>query len=220
MREIHGKQVYDQLGEIVSPKHSALIVVDVQNDTFTDGGHASKTPGRERAIAANRELLPNMIGFVSEARKTGLLIAWIKNSYLPNWLTDSPAWIHLWTKVGMHVSDIPYCQEGTWGWEFVDEMQPLPYEPVVRKYRTRAFHGTFLDLLLKTNKIETCILIGSATHACVEETAKDCTVHDFYTVIVKDCCAPYDENLATQPFYDVATSEEIFKEWKDMRKTE
>lgn len=217
MREIHGKLVYDALGEIVDPKHTALLVVDVQNDTFTEGGHASRTPGQEGLVAQNRKLLPNMVRFVDETRKTGVFVVWIKNTYLPNWYSDSPARLRVAMKVGLHLSDIPYYQEGTWGWEIVDELKPLPHEPVVRKYRTTAFHCTFLDPLLRTSKIESVIVIGSATRACAEKTAMDATIHDYYSVMVKDCCAPYDETLVTGGSYDVATSEEVFREWAAIR---
>ncbi len=213
MKEIHGKLVYETLGEIVNPKHTAVLVVDTQNDTCTEGGHASRTPGMEKLVPINRKTIPNWVRFIDEARKSGILIVWIKNSYLPNWQTDTPSWLHLFSKVGMHMSDIPYYEVDTWGWEIIDELKPLPNEPIVRKYRADGFVHTCVDLVLRNNKIESVVIIGTSTRACVERTAVGATMHDYYSVMVKDCCAPYDETLVTVGSYDVATSGEIFKEW-------
>lgn len=192
-------------------------MVDIQNDTCTDGGHASLTPGKENLVTENRKLIPSWVNFVDEARKAGVFIVWVKNTYLPNWQTDTPAWLHLWAKIGMHLSDIPYYQEDTWGWEIIEELKPLSNEPIVRKYRADGFVHTCLDLVLKNNKIESAIFIGTSTRACVEKTVMGATMHDYYAVMVKDCCAPYDETLETVAWYDVATSKDIFKEWAALR---
>ena len=74
MREIHGKLVYNTLREIINPKHTALLVVDVQNDTCTEGGHASRTPGKESLVPKNRELIPSWVRFVDKAREAGVFI--------------------------------------------------------------------------------------------------------------------------------------------------
>ncbi len=217
MIEIHGKQVYDRLEELVVPKYTALLVVDMQNDTCTEGGYATKTPGLENLPADNRKLLPNIIEFIDDCRTEGVFVVWIQNTYLTGGLTDSPAWLHMWINTGRNISEVSHVHEGTWGWQIIDELKPLKSEPVIKKYRVTAFHNTFLDQLLKTNKIESVLLIGTATHACVEKTAIDATIHDFYTVMVKDCCAPYDDKVATIPYYDVATSQEIRKVWAALK---
>ena len=40
MEKIHGRNVFDSLGEVVDPKHTAVLVIDMQNDfidrTFGD----------------------------------------------------------------------------------------------------------------------------------------------------------------------------------------
>ena len=99
------------------------------------------------------------------------------------------------------------------------ELKPLPSEAIVRKYSTSAFRSTYLDLLLRTNNIESVILVGTATRACVEKTAIDACLHDYYVIMVKDCCAPYDETLITGGDYDATASEEVLKEWAGLRDT-
>lgn len=220
MREIHGIPVYDSLREITDPKHTALLVVDMQNDFCTEGGHASRTQGHENQVADCRQILPNLIEFIDESRKTGILIVWIQHTYLPGWKTDNPAWFYHWLKTGMRLSDIPFCEEGTWGWDIINELKPIPLnEPTVRKYRTSSFISTYLDLLLRSNKIESVLVTGTHTRACVEMTAISATMHDYYTVLVKDCCAPYDKSLMTNSWYDVVNYEEILKEWSALMKS-
>jgi hypothetical protein len=60
MREFAGRHVYDRLEEIVAPKHTALLVVDMQNDFCDAAGVYAKggaDTGRIRAIPTKRTYL-------------------------------------------------------------------------------------------------------------------------------------------------------------------
>ena len=59
----------------------------------------------------------------------------------------------------------------------------------VDKYRYSAFAGTRLDLILRSHRIETLVLCGVATSGCVESTTRDGLFHDYYVVTAADCCA-------------------------------
>ncbi|ETW92050.1 MAG: hypothetical protein ETSY2_54730, partial [Candidatus Entotheonella gemina] len=74
----------------------------------------------------------------------------------------------------------------TWGGDFVAALKPLESEPVVVKHRYSAFVDTRLDLLLRSNGIRTVILPGVATHCCVESTARDAAMRDYYVVVPED----------------------------------
>jgi nicotinamidase-related amidase len=68
----------------------------------------------------------------------------------------------------------------------VENLKPLEDEPVVVKHRYSAFVDTRLDLLLRSNDIRTVILPGVATHCCVESTARDAAMRDYYVVVPED----------------------------------
>jgi nicotinamidase-related amidase len=68
----------------------------------------------------------------------------------------------------------------------VENLKPLEDEPVVVKHCYNAFVDTRLDLLLRSNDIRTVILPGVATHCCVESTARDAAMRDYYVVVPED----------------------------------
>jgi ureidoacrylate peracid hydrolase len=91
-------------------------------------------------------------------------------------------------------ADLPYCQEGTVGADFY-AVAPLPNEVVVTKHRYSGFIGTDLDVVLRSRRIRTLVMTGIATNGCVEATARDGFMHDYYIVFTADCSASYSEEL-------------------------
>ena len=63
---------------------------------------------------------------------------------------------------------------------------------MVKKYRSSAFWGTNLDLLLRSNGIKSLIMAGCTTEGCVESTARDALFNDYYVVVAEDCVASDD----------------------------
>jgi ureidoacrylate peracid hydrolase len=120
---------------------------------------------------------------------------------------------------GRPLKDAPYCLKGTWGAELYG-IDARPDEEIVVKHRYGGFHGTNLDLVLKSRGIQTVILTGVATNVCVESTAREVYMHDYYLVFVGDCAATtsqaaHDMTLANvdQFFGQVATSTQIMEAW-------
>jgi nicotinamidase-related amidase len=89
---------------------------------------------------------------------------------------------------------VEVCRPGTWGAQFVDGIEPVGNELVVPKHRFSAFVDTRLEQMLRSNGIRTMILAGVTTNCCVESTARDATMFDYYVVIPEDCVAVKDVN--------------------------
>ncbi len=79
------------------------------------------------------------------------------------------------------------------GRELIPELPPPDYE--LDKPRFSAFHGTPLEVLLRSLDIDTLVLTGIVTHGGVEATARDAMIRDFSVVILDDCVAAFDEEL-------------------------
>jgi nicotinamidase-related amidase len=77
---------------------------------------------------------------------------------------------------------------GSWGTEFVAEVAPKHTETIITKHRVSAFYATELELLLRTQGINTIYLAGVATDMAVESTARDGHDRDFNVIVVEDCC--------------------------------
>ena len=90
---------------------------------------------------------------------------------------------------------------------------------MVKKYRSSAFWGTNLDLLLRSNGIKSLIVAGCTTEGCVESTARDALFNDYYVVVVEDCVASDDRAqheaslLLMRHRFDIATAEEVLRVW-------
>ena len=221
MKVIYGKQVYSTLKEVVDPKHTAILVIDMQKDYCSPGGYFDKA-GID--ISNAQKTLPNMIRLIDEGRKCGAKVVWLQNTTLKDGLSDSPAWLYLKAKAGL-AKPVPYTLEGDWGQEFTEGLVRQPGEPLVKKHRSSAFVNTDLDLILRSLLVESVICIGTVTGGCVMVTALNAIHYNYYTVVASDCvCAPTSAPWSDlgEPalnilriFTEVVPSDEILKVWAE-----
>jgi ureidoacrylate peracid hydrolase len=186
-REIAVNDQLTALGRKANPQHTALLVVDVQNDFCAKEGAYGKI-GADLSMV--KEMVPRLSSFIEEARKIGFLVVFIRNNYnsSDNWyLSDS--WLEQAERRrrGLYV-DIPMCVQDSWGADFY-LLKPRRNEPIVTKHRFDAFEGTDLDLILRSKGIKTIILTGFATNVCVETTARRGFVKDYYVIVLRDLVA-------------------------------
>jgi nicotinamidase-related amidase len=221
MIEIEGKTVLTELGELIDPPHTALIMVDMQRDFIEpDGLFASL--GID--LSMYKEQRPKLAALLSAARHAGTTVIHLQNTALPGRMSDSPAQIRF--NLRMHKEarknqpPLRYTLPGTPGHEFAPEFTPLESEVVVRKYRSSGFWGTNLDMILRSNGIKTVVVGGCTTEGCVESTARDAMFNDYYVVIAEDCVASDDRSqhdasmLLMRHRFDIAPGAEIQRLWQ------
>jgi ureidoacrylate peracid hydrolase len=199
------------LQEKVAPGTAALIVVDVQND-FCDNDGAFARIGRD--VSVLQAMVPRLQRLIDQARASGILVIFVQ--YCHNEKTESE--VHLEQRARGRAG-VPICTEGSWGADFY-AVGPKPGEPVVRKHRYSAFIGTDLDVILRSCGVRSLIMTGIATNGCVEATARDGFMHDYYVVLVDDCCACYSPELHAATLSNivdaygvVTTSDELVDVW-------
>ena len=66
---------------------------------------------------------------------------------------------------------------------------------VVTKHRISAFTGTDLEMILRSNEIETLVLFGIATSGVVLCTLLHASDADYRLIVLSDCCADQDPGL-------------------------
>lgn len=178
------------LTEKVGPDHTALVIIDVQND-FCDQGGIMAQEGVDVADAqAMAERLPALI---SAARAAGVLVVFVRNVYSSEhnfYLSD--VWLEQASRVreGSYTR-VPVCAADSWGGDFYGDVRPEPQDPVVSKHRFNAFINTDLDTILRANGIRSLVFTGVATNVCVESTARDGFMRDYYVVFSSDGTATY-----------------------------
>jgi nicotinamidase-related amidase len=76
-----------------------------------------------------------------------------------------------------------------------ESVQPRPDEPIVTKLRVSAFAGSDLEVLLRSNQIDTLILSGIATSGVVLSTLREAADKDFALTVLSDACIDTDPEV-------------------------
>ncbi len=134
---------------VLPAEETALVIVDMQNDFVKTGGKL-RVPDAEKTIEPIRRLL-------EEARRNDVLVIFTQDTHYKG----DPEY-EIW---GEHVL------KGTWGWQIIDELKPLPHEIVVEKTRYDGFYGTPLDDLLRVYQVKHLVITGTVANICVLHTA-------------------------------------------------
>ena len=220
MIDIEGKIVLTELEELIEPKHTALVVIDMQHDFIEPEGLFGSL-GID--LSMYKESRPRLKALLEAGRKAGTTVIHLQNTALPDRMSDSPAQIRF--NLRMHKDarrnqpPLRYTIPGTPGHQFAREFTPLESELVVRKYRSSGFWGTNLNMLLRSNGIKTVVVGGCTTEGCVESTARDAMFNDYYVVIAEDCVASDDKAqheasmLLMRNRFDIAGGDEIKRIW-------
>ncbi len=222
MITIDNKIVYTTLDELVDARHTALVLVDMQND-FCQPGWAFDRLGID--LSMYPAMIVRLAGLVAGARAARVPVIYLQMTVLPGRVSESPAQIrfNMRLHVGLHseVEPLTYTIEGTPGQEIIAELSPQPGDLILPKYRSSGFWGTNLDMILRSNGIETVVMTGITTEGCVESTARDALFNDYYVVVPEDCVASddhlqHDASLFLMRHrFDVVTSDDILGVWKE-----
>lgn len=176
--------------ERFAPGRSALLIVDMQKD-FCTAGFGAERLGRD--ISAARAVIPQIRELRQTARSARVLVIHVAFCTLPSQASDSGAWLA--QRRRSTASGDSLCIPGTPGFEFIDELTPEDGELVVEKHRYSAFTGTSLDMKLRAHRIESLVVTGVSTNACVESTARAACELDYYVCVPPDAVGSWDRRL-------------------------
>ncbi|MEK5382131.1 cysteine hydrolase family protein [Niallia sp. FSL W8-0635] len=191
-----------------NPQHSALLIVDVQNDYCHKEGCLAQ---QDLDVSMVEEMMPNLKNMISAMKEINVPIIYIQTIHEDS--TDSETWIK--RLKGKNQKNL--CRKDTWGAQFY-QLEPDKDDVIVIKHRYSAFIHTRLESVLRALKIETIVMAGVSTNICVESTARDGFMLDFDVIFLSDCTAAFsreahDMTLQTinQFFGTVATSKEVIQ---------
>lgn len=191
------------LARKVNPSHTALIVIDMQNDFIAPEGLVGRS-GRD--VSAAQKLAERLPTFIAAARRAGVLVVFVRNVYSTDrnfYLSD--AWLEQAARrQSGGYTRFPVCAEESWEGDYYGEVRPRPGDPIVTKHRYNAFHNSDLDTILRANAIRTVVMTGVATDVCVATTAREAFMRDYYAVMVDDGTATFsaDDHAATLRNFD------------------
>lgn len=207
------------LSEKVRASHTALIVIDMQNDFCASDGFVAKG-GRD--VSHVQQMAKRLPALIEHARGAGVLVVFVRCAYSTDdncYLSD--VWLEQAARrQGGGYTLTPVCQDGTSGGEYYGGIRPAAGDIVVTKHRYSTFHGTDLDMILRSHGVRTVVLTGVSTHVCVETAAREAFVRDYYTVVVGDGSAAYSQQehetalkLVDRFFGEVTSIDDIRPLW-------
>ena len=219
MRTVNGREIYSTIEEILAPAHTALVIVDMQNDMCHPEGWFSQQ-GRDGGPI--RSVVPQIARLLEAARSAGALPVFIEQTTLPGNLSDPPGWLYFKTRDGRARTD--YTLEDTWGQEVLRELSPRADEPIVKKNRPSAFHDTNLDIVLRSCGIESVLITGCVTQGCVLATTLGASFSGYYTVLARDSVQSHNQHqheIALQFLgsrYDLVGHDEVIRVWQSAQR--
>jgi nicotinamidase/pyrazinamidase len=168
-------------------EHTALVVVDVQND-FAD-------PGGSLYVREGEKVVPVINEQVEQARSKAAMIVYTQDWHpesTPHFQKDGGIWpVH--------------CVQGTWGAELHPDLE-VAGEVVrkgtggedgysgftVRDPASGKEQQTPLEDMLRARGIERIVIAGLATDYCVKETAIDSATKGFATTVLTNAIRAVD----------------------------
>ncbi len=151
----------------------AIIVVDMVKDTFKEG---SRLPITQEGKA----IISNIQRLLKEARHKGFPVIFANDDFLKeDFIFKGRFKFH--------------SIRGTEGAEVVEDLKPEPADRVLPKRRFSAFFKTDLDQVLRSLGADTIVVTGLTTEFCVLTTVMDGLCHDFFVIVLEDCCASHSQ---------------------------
>ncbi|MEA5579808.1 cysteine hydrolase [Nodularia harveyana UHCC-0300] len=203
---------------------TAIIIIDMQNDFCHPDGWLAHigvdvTPASQ-PIAPLNKLLP-------ELRRLSVPVIWLNWGNRPDLLNISAAVLHVYNPTGEGVglgdplpsNGAKVLMAGSWAAAVVDELQQLPEDIYVDKYRMSGFWDTPLDSILRNLGTTTILFGGVNADQCVMTTLCDANFLGYDCILVKDCTATTSPDYCWQAtlynvkqcFGFVTDSQEILK---------
>lgn len=185
---------------------SAVCVVDMQNWDIKPGGFFAltgiDTTHGQRVIQPIRNV-------VEQARSAGIPVIYTKSVIPRDPLLrpdNSSPWY--WKGgAGRHSNDPvlerAMCIEGNWGAEIIEELGPKEGDFVIEKTCYSGFVRTDLDMVLRRRGSRYLFLTGIGTPTCVEATARDAYFHEYWPILLSDCCGAISQETHNQALFAI-----------------
>ena len=174
----------------VDLRESAVVVVDMQN-AFASKRGMLDLAGAD--IAGAPQVVRSIRAILDAARPAGMPVVYLQMGYKAD-LSDSggPGSPNWHKELGIRMMNCrpelkgKLVTVGSWDFEIVDELKPLPEDLVIVKQRYSGFARTALDAQLQKRGIRYLFFTGIATNVCVESTLRDAFFLDYWPILITD----------------------------------
>src|SRR5947209_3105102 len=173
------------------PATTALVVIDMQRDFLEPGGFGESLGNDVNQL---RRTIEPTAALLAGCRELGLLIIHTREGHLPD-LSDCPPAKLARGAPSMRIGDPGpkgrILIRGEVGHDIIDELQPLPGEPVIDKPGKGAFYATSFGDLLSQRGITSLVVTGVTTEVCVHTTVREANDRGYECLVLEDCVGSY-----------------------------
>jgi nicotinamidase-related amidase len=161
-----------------SPTTTAILVIDMQNDTVhPDGAYAGTGAA---AHAADQNVIANIATVLDAARSSNVPVFYSRIVVYPR-----PSLSGDNAPIFRMLAPDTFKTE-SWGAAIVDELTPVGDDVVLDRTRMSVFNGTGIDNMLRNLGTRHLIVVGAWTNMAVEHTIRDAADHGYEVSVVSD----------------------------------
>jgi nicotinamidase-related amidase len=172
---------------------TALIIIDMQRDFLDPAGYIAQS-GVD--VAPLRAIIPEVQRLLMAARRFGVRVVHTREGHRPDLSDLSATKRQRAAGCGAAIGSVGplgrLLVRGEPGHAIVDELAPLPAEPIIDKPGFGAFYATDLELVLRAAGITRLFFAGVTTDICVHSTLREAIDRGFECVTVGNACAAGD----------------------------
>ncbi|HEY7165678.1 MAG TPA: cysteine hydrolase [Candidatus Binatia bacterium] len=179
---------------------TAILFFDILNGYYHEASEANK--------ARKKPMVDGAVRLMKAGREARIPIFFAKGNHRQDGatsiqtLTDTRIDLKPWPN-GIIAKEKPVALQGGTGSEVIPELDPRPDDYYIPKYRWSAFYQTYLDLALRTAKIDTLIISGGSTDVGVAATVFAGRDLDYNMIVVRDACATIHDQRAHDVLMDL-----------------
>ena len=188
--------------------NSIYLVLDMENDlVHADGPNGKAAYGEQ---ARGRKIVENARRAIDKARVAGLRVGFVRVGFSPDY-RECPANSPIFS--GARKNGI--FKLGSWGTQVHPDLGQQPTDFDIVKHRVSPFHGTNLEVLLRTHGVQRIYCSGISTNAVVQAAVREGHDRDYEMVLLEDCCCALSAEehdgamRLLQRFCKITTSTEV-----------
>src|SRR5260370_418029 len=153
----------------------------MENDLVHVDGPNGKAPYGEQARA--RRIVENTRLALNKARAARLRVGFVRVGFSSDYRECPPN-----SPIFSGARKNGIFKLGGWGTQVHPDLGQQPGDFDIVKHRVSPFHGTTLDLVLRTHDVRRIYCSGISTNAVVQATGREAPYRDYEMVLLEDCC--------------------------------
>jgi nicotinamidase-related amidase len=161
--------------------NSIYLVLDMENDLVHVDGPNGKGAYGEQARA--RRIVENTRQALEKARAAALRVGFVRVGFSPDY-RECPANSPIFATARKN----GIFKLGEWGTQVHPDLGQQPGDFDIVKHRVSPFHGTHLELILRTHGVRRIYCSGISTNAVVQAVMREGHDRDYEMVLLEDCC--------------------------------